>query len=83
LDENLGLAPWLLGYRLSEAMAVFIELSKEQEEQLRKVAEHLGVSPEALAKAALVDLLSPPAEDFDAAARRVLEKNAEFYRRLT
>ena len=63
-------------------MTVVIELSKEEETRLKEVAGPLGVTPEDLARAALNDLLARPAEDFEAAARKVLEKNDELYRRL-
>jgi hypothetical protein len=42
----------------------------------------LAVRPEDLAAAAVRDLLAAPAPDFQAAARRVLAKNEELYRRL-
>ena len=48
-------------------MSVVIELTPEQEVRLREAAEPLGVSPEDLASAALNDLLSRPAEDFERA----------------
>jgi hypothetical protein len=35
-----------------------------------------------LAKAAINDLLAKPESDFERAASRVLEKNAELYKRL-
>lgn len=43
----------------------------------------LGVDARELAKAAVTDLLSRPADDFDRAAKFVLEKNQELYRRLS
>lgn len=63
-------------------MKLAFELPPAQAEQLRKEADRLGVAPDELAKAALVDLLATHDPDFDAAARRVLEKNRELYRRL-
>ena len=44
--------------------------------------EELGLAPEDLARAAIVDLLATPGDDFKAAAERVLRKNEELYRRL-
>jgi hypothetical protein len=41
-----------------------------------------GLSPEDLARAVVADVLATPAEDFQAAAERVLRKNQELYRRL-
>jgi len=45
-------------------------------------AERLGVAPEDLARAVIAELLAAPADDFQAAAERVLRKNEELYRRL-
>jgi hypothetical protein len=50
---------------------------------LVEVAHQLKVDPSELAKAAITDLVSRQADDFDRAARRVLEKNRELYRRLS
>ena len=61
-------------------MKLSIDLTPAQAERLRLEAERLGLSPEDLARAAIVDLLASP--DFHAAAERVLKKNEELYRRL-
>jgi len=42
----------------------------------------LGLAPEELVSAAVAELLSEPESDFEQAARSVLSKNAELYRRL-
>ncbi|HEY9497572.1 MAG TPA: hypothetical protein VIQ78_00930 [Terrimesophilobacter sp.] len=63
-------------------MKLSIDLSPAQADRLRLEAERLGLTPEDLAKAAIADLLATTAEDFKAAADRVLQKNAELYRRL-
>jgi hypothetical protein len=63
-------------------MKLSIDLSPAQADRLRLEAERLGLTPEDLAKAAIADLLATPGEDFKAAADRVLQKNAELYRRL-
>lgn len=63
-------------------MVLPVELTDSQLESLRQRAEALGISAEQLAAAAVVDLVSKPAEDFQQAAVRVLSKNAELYRRL-
>jgi hypothetical protein len=57
-------------------------LSEQQLERLKEMAEQVGVSPEELARASLEDWLNRPREDFHEAARYVLQKNAELYRRL-
>ena len=63
-------------------MKLAIELSPAQAERLRLEAERLGLAPEDLARAAIVDLLATPGDDFKSAAERVLRKNEELYRRL-
>jgi len=63
-------------------MKLSIELTEAQIEKLRAEAARLGVKPEALARAALADLLSNEEEDFREAAEHVLRKNEELYRRL-
>ncbi len=63
-------------------MRVAIELTDQQAEQLREHARELGLAPEDLARAAVVDLVNGRAEDFVTVAERVLSKNAELYRRL-
>ena len=63
-------------------MKLTIDLSPAQAERLRHEAERLGLAPEDLARAALADLLATRDDDFNAAAERVLRKNAELYRRL-
>ena len=63
-------------------MRLSVELTGALEAQLAAVAARLNVSPEALAAAALRDLLATPEPDFQEAASRVLEKNRELYRGL-
>jgi hypothetical protein len=66
----------------NSSMKIAIELNAAQSEQLRAIAAELGVAAEELAHAAVADLLSARADDFEAAAARVLGKNRELYRRL-
>jgi hypothetical protein len=63
-------------------MSITIELTEDQARQLDDRARALGVDARELAKAAVTDLLSHPADDFDRAAKSVLDKNQELYRRL-
>lgn len=63
-------------------MKVAIELAPAQAAQLASEADRLNVSPEELVRAAVSDLLAAPDEAFQAAAERVLARNAELYRRL-
>lgn len=64
-------------------MNLTIELTDEQNRLLAQRAEELGVSVEHLARAAVVDLISRPEQDYVEAAEHVLQKNAELYRRLS
>ena len=63
-------------------MKIAIELNQTQTERLQSIAAFLGVNAEELAQAAVADLVSAGADDFEAAAARVLQKNRELYRRL-
>ncbi|MFL5582233.1 MAG: DNA-binding protein [Gemmatimonadaceae bacterium] len=63
-------------------MRLSVELTGAQEAQLAAIARRLNVPAEVLAAAALRDMLERREADFEAAAERVLAKNAELYRRL-
>jgi len=63
-------------------MRLSFEVSETQQNQLAALAERLNVPVEALAAAALRDLLDRRETAFEAAAEHVVEKNATLYRRL-
>lgn len=63
-------------------MRISLEVSAAQESQLVELASRLNVTAEALAAAALRDLLERRDAEFESAAKHVMEKNAELYRRL-
>ncbi len=63
-------------------MTLNLELDDQQIQRLQDAARRLKVSVNDLAKAAINDLLSKPDQDFERAAKHVLEKNAELYKRL-
>jgi hypothetical protein len=63
-------------------MKLSIDLNDVQIGLLRQAAAKLGVPVEDLARAAVSDLLVGD-DEFAAAARRVLEKNKELYKRLS
>ena len=63
-------------------MKMDIELPETEAEKLRSEASRLGVKPEELAIAAVVDLLNR-SDDFQEAASYVLRKNKELYQRLS
>ena len=58
------------------------KLEDSKAEALREKAQHYGLKPEQLLTASVDDLITQPEPDFDQAARRVLAKNEELYRRL-
>jgi antitoxin FitA len=62
--------------------AITINLSEEHLRRLSELAASLGVSTEDLARMSVEELLARPDEKFEEAARHVIEKNAELYRRL-
>jgi predicted transcriptional regulator len=64
-------------------MTISLQLDEEQSKRLQAMADQLHVDPSLLAKAAINDMISRPADDFSSAASRVLEKNQELYRRLS
>ena len=64
-------------------MSLSVDLDEEQSRRLEERARQLGVDPRELARAAVNDLLTRPADDFERAAAFVLEKNRELYRRLS
>jgi hypothetical protein len=64
-------------------MPIALELNEELSQQLEERARQLQVDPRELARAAVSDLLSRPPGDFDRAARFVLNKHRELYRRLS
>jgi hypothetical protein len=63
-------------------MKLAFELPVPQGEKQREEAERLGLSPEDLARAAVVDLIATPDAEFQQVARRIIKKNQELYRRL-
>ena len=63
-------------------MKLAIDISDEQAARLNSEAEKLGISPESLMKAAVVDMLERK-DDFADAATFVLDKNQELYKRLS
>jgi antitoxin FitA len=63
-------------------VSISLQLDDEQSRRLEHVAKELNVDPKELARAAINDLVSRPADDFENAVGYVLEKNRELYRRL-
>ena len=63
-------------------MAIQIQLDEEQSRRLEELARWLNVDPIDLAKSAIDDFISRPPDEFERAAKFVLEKNRELYQRL-
>jgi predicted transcriptional regulator len=63
-------------------MTISVQLPDDAERRLAEAAKRLNVPVHELAAAAVRDLLTQPAPDFEDAATRVLTKNRELYRRL-
>jgi antitoxin FitA len=61
---------------------ITVPISEEGLERLNEIARIAGLPPEELARAGLEDWLREPRQDFLDAARHVLQKNEELYRRL-
>ena len=79
---RIHVAEYLFG-RHNSTMSITLKLDEEQSRRLVEVAQELNVDPTELAKAAISDLVSRASDDFEGAARRVLQKNQELYRRLS
>jgi predicted transcriptional regulator len=58
-------------------------LPDERLKKLQELAERFRVAPKELMRASLEELLTRPMEDFQAVLERVLNKNADLYRRLS
>jgi len=61
---------------------ITITLSDNQSEMLEEIAGRLRVPAEELVRASVEELLAEPESEFRRAVERVLNKNAELYRRL-
>ncbi len=61
---------------------ITIELPDERMRQLQELAQEAKVPPEELLRARVEEWLTGPSQDFEKAAKYVLKKNEELYRRL-
>lgn len=59
-----------------------INLSDETADRLEALAQRLGISVEDLVRSSVEEQLKSLDDDFEQAAKHVLAKNAELYRRL-
>jgi len=61
---------------------ITVEIDDNKAAILADKAKKFGLSPEQFVSASIEDLISQPEPDFEAAIRRVLDKNRELYERL-
>ena len=57
--------------------------SDEEMRQLEELSKREGLTVEQIVRLSINDFIDHPDDSFRAAARRVMEKNAELYRRLS
>ena len=60
-----------------------ISLSDEEMRRLEVLGKHEGLTVEQMVRFCIHDFIGQPDDAFHAAAKRVMEKNAELYRRLS
>ena len=63
-------------------MKIQVDVTPATKRSLATKAQELGVSVEELARAAIIDIAAKPEKEFLAAAKYVLRKNKELYKRL-
>lgn len=63
--------------------ALTISLSGEAMRQLENLSKREGLTVEQMVRLGINDFIGQPDAPFRAAARRVMEKNAELYHRLS
>jgi hypothetical protein len=61
----------------------WIQLPEQTASKLQEAAERLGISPEQLSILSIEEKLAQLEEEFGRSAEYVLQKNADFYRRLS
>ncbi len=61
---------------------ITITLPDDRAQRLQELAARLQIAPEDLLRVSLEEILTRPDEAFQQAARYVLAKNADLYRRL-
>lgn len=68
--------------KYANSMTLHLNLDKQQALKLNELSQRLKVPVDQLAHAAINELLAKPDSDFERAVSRLLEKNAELYKRL-
>ena len=62
---------------------VTVSLSDEEMRRLEELSKREGLTVEQMVGLSIRDFIGQPDESFLAAAKRVMEKNSELYRRLS
>ncbi len=62
---------------------VTVSLSDEEMRRLEELSKREGFTVEQMVRLGINDFIGQPDDSFRTAARRVMEKNAELYRRLS
>lgn len=62
--------------------SVLVSLSDEEMRRLEELSKREGLTVEQMVRLSIHDFISQPDEAFRTSAKRVMEKNAELYRRL-
>jgi predicted transcriptional regulator len=63
-------------------MTITVTIPDDRLSKLREIAERFKITPEDLVRVTIEEILTRPDEAFQQAARHVLDKNSELYRRL-
>lgn len=62
---------------------VTVSLSDEEMRRLKELSTREGLTVEQMVRVGIHDFIGQPDDSFRAVTRRVLEKNADLYRRLS
>lgn len=62
--------------------SVTVPLSDDEMRRLEELSKREGLTVEQMVRMGIHDFISQPDEAFRAAAKRVMDKNADLYRRL-
>ena len=62
--------------------SITVTVSDDRLAKLKEIAGRYSISPEDLVRVSIDELLAQPDETFEKAAKYVLNKNSELYRRL-
>jgi hypothetical protein len=64
-------------------ISVTVSLSDEEMRRMEALGEREGLTVKQIVRLSVCDFIGQPDDAFRAAAKRVMEKNAEFYRRFS